>query len=1064
MIIFCSGISDDLRKLSDNLCQSLLTQTGHQNPQTIACNTAPEIDAYFQLITPSSVPTVIRYRILSELALEKIHQGEAKSIYLHQDPREIIAAVLAAPEKKVTFDLIVLNLWQQYQEKWFPHHHENHQLTLFIPREKLLSQPQLTISQLATYLELQPTDTVIQLLINQYAITPEITTSWREILTPEQCLIIATLLKPLLLHFNYVEESNLSQELEQHLTSIQLDNLLGEIEPIFKPSTSFKEQLREQFYESVEQHLITTLTAMGRSEIAAEICHSLGNILNSQHELKLAEKWYLHALSIQPLLGKSHYNLGLISEQQEDWEKAANHYKQAININTNYTKAHYRLGVIFRRQQQFTPAIEKFSQVLTLDANHQGAKFNLALIWEQGESVVEIENILNLEKTELESLPKLSKQINNAGTDLVDEGKLREAQKYFQFVIEIHPDHHLGYYNLGCIFQNENYYLEAIYYYKQALKLNPEYISALQNLSYVYYQNGQPDLAQECIQKALELDGNNGRNYYILGYFANNQGKILESINLLNEALKIDPNNPQLHSAFLFNISSLTSFTPQQILDSSQLWYQQQIVKQWLPTLTNHPNHKTPQRRLRIGYISPDFRRHSVSGFIKPIIQHHDRSRVEVFCYGEVGKPDVVTEEIKDICDVWHCTLGLSDLEVAELIKADRIDILVDLAGHTVNNRIVVLGMKPAPIQATYLGYFATTGLPTIDYWITDQILHPHNTEEKTSETIWRLPRCYVGYEPLKNAPDITHQLPYQKTGIFTFSSFNTLRKLTPETFALWTEILKAVPHSRLVIKCSSSNVFSPLINEKIKIPFAEQGIDLKRIYLYGGYAADEDHLNLYNQVDLHLDSIPYTGCTTTCEALWMGVPTLTLAGKRKMERMSATILHSVGLDEFITHSVEEYVQRAVELVKSPDILQDLRSTMRQRVQQSPLLDVQEMTRTLEASYEQMWQIYLQQPSAATEEHPPRPAVFPGDLDYTAAINYYQEYLKEHPDDAQAYYHLGLAYQEIDDVEKAISAYLQSLSIDRSSPATYQALAKLLQEQELDEQGEKYHRYAQFLM
>ncbi|MFN7525331.1 MAG: hypothetical protein ACK5RD_19775, partial [Aphanizomenon sp.] len=297
---------------------------------------------------------------------------------------------------------------------------------------------------------------------------------------------------------------------------------------------------------------------------------------------------------------------------------------------------------------------------------------------------------------------------------------------------------------------------------------------------------------------------------------------------------------------------------PQEILDSAKLWYQQQVVSQWLPILTTHSQDKIPHRRLRIGYISPDFRRHSVSSFIKPVFQHHDRTQVEVFCYGEVKEPDTITEEIIDICDAWRSTVGLADLQVAELIRTDRIDILVDLAGHTANNRMMVLGMKPAPIQVIYLGYFATTGLPTIDYWITDQVLHPDDTEEKTSETIWRLPRCYVGYEPLKNAPEIT-ELPSKKTGIFTFSSFNNLRKLTPETFALWIEILKAVPNSRLVLKCASSDVFSPLITEKIQTPFVEQGIDPKRIFLYGAFATDEEHLDLYNQVDLHLDSIPYT-------------------------------------------------------------------------------------------------------------------------------------------------------------------------------------------------------------
>jgi predicted O-linked N-acetylglucosamine transferase (SPINDLY family) len=1051
MIIFCGGISNELRKLSYNLCNSLVTDIGNQATQGIACNTAPEIEAYFKLIDPTSAVTLVEYRVTSELVLGKIHQGEAKSIYVHQDPREILASLVTTPTEKAAFASSLLNLWQQYQEKWFPQEH-----TLFIPRGNLVSQPDLTITQLAEYLELTveltveltPTDPRLTSLINQYSLPPA--TPWTQTLSPEQCLIIETLLQPLLVYFNYTDEAELSLKLEQHLAAIELPTLLTELNPILTQNISFKPSLREEFHNSLDEYLITRLTNRGGGEIAGEICHLFGNILTQQHELTLAEKWYLRAVSIQPQLAKSHHNLGLVYEQQHNWEAAIKYHTQAIAIHPNYTKAHYRLGLIYRRQQQFTPAIGEFSQVLALDPSHQGAKFNLALIYEQ-ENVDVIANLL--EPSDLELLPKLTNHINNTGTDLVNQGKLKEAQKCFEYVIELDPEATLAYYNLGCIFQNEKYYLEAIYYYNRAIEINPEYIGALKNLSYVYYQNGQPNLAQECIEKVLKINPQHSEIYELLGYFANDQGKILESINLFNEALKINPHNPKLHSSFLFNISALSNFTPQEILDSAELWYLQQVGNQWLPHIKNHPNPKTPHRPLRIGYISPDFRRHSVSAFIKPVIQHHDRSRVEVFCYGEVSKPDGITEEIINICDTWRCTVGMTDIEVAELIKSDRIDILVDLAGHTVGNRLVVLGMKPAPIQATYLGYFATTGLPTIDYWITDEVLHPPDTQEKTRETIWRLPRCYVSYEPLKNTPDIT-QLPYEKTGIFTFASFNTLRKLTPETLSLWSRILKAVPHSRLVIKCASSNVFNPLITEKIQTPFMEEGIDPKRIALYGGYAADQDHLNLYNQVDLHLDSIPYTGCTTTCEALWMGVPTLTLAGSRKMERMSASILHTLGLDDFIAHSRGEYVEKAVELAQKAHILANLRPTIRQRMEKSPLLDVENMARTLEASYQQMWETYLQQQS---------PNSICGELDAAVTIDDYQEYITHHPDDAQAYYRLGLAYVASNDVERAVSAYLQSLTLDRSCAVTYQALAQLLKEQELIEEAEKYHRYASLL-
>lgn len=1053
MMIFCGGISNDLRSLSYNLCQALLTQTGKINIQGTACNTTAEIDAYFQIIGEPTRTTLIQYQVLSESAIEKINQGQAKNIYLHQDLREILAAAIHAPKKKETFASHFLHLWQQSLEKCC----NDVNKTVLIPQENLITQPHLEIARLATGLEIDLTEIEIAQLLKQHPIEKQSTEKWQKILDSQQCLLIETLLSPLLLKFDYETESSLSHRLDQHLQSIQLEPLLIQIDKIVSQIRNFKTELREQFCESIDQYFLTTLTVKGRLQEAAEVCHLLGTVL-IKNDLQAAEKWYLRALSIQPQLAKSHYNLGFIYEEQHEWEKAIDNYTHAITINHDYTKAHYRLGLIFKRQKHFSQAINQFSQVLQLEPEHQGAKFNLALLWHKGEGADFIQNLLG--EKELELLPQLTEEINDTGAILVSKGKFEQAKQCFQSLIDLDPDCVLGHYNLGCVLQNQKYYSEAISCYVQALKIDPNYIDALKNLGYVYYKTEQIDLAQECFQKILEIDPHHGETYQLLGLIAAEQGKLSECISLINEALKITPNNPTLHSYFLFYLSSLTSFTPQQILDSAQLWYQQQVVNQWLPTLTNHKNDKTLNRRLRIGYISPDFRRHSVSAFIKPILQHHDRTQFEVFCYGEVNDPDAITDEIIDICDAWRSTVGLSDLQVAELIQTDHIDILIDLAGHTANNRMIVLGMKPAPIQATYLGYFATTGLPSIDYWITDQVLHPEDTQEKTSETIWRLPRCYVSYEPLKNAPDIV-ELPYQKTGVFTFASFNNLRKLTPETFALWVEILKAVPHSRLVLKCHSSDVFSPLVAEKIQTPFVQQGIDPKRIFLYGGYAADEDHLNLYNQVDLHLDSIPYTGCTTTCEALWMGVPTVTLAGTRKMERMSASILYSIGLDNFIAHSGAEYVQKAIELAQNPDYLQSLRSTMRERLSSSLLLDVKNMASSLETAYRQMWEIYLEKETAeSNSKNPPINTAFTVDLEPADAINYYQQYITDHADDDQAYYHLGLAYQKLDDVENAIPAYLQALAINRSSAATYQALGKLLEEQELIDQAEKYYRCA----
>ena len=354
-----------------------------------------------------------------------------------------------------------------------------------------------------------------------------------------------------------------------------------------------------------------------------------------------------------------------------------------------------------------------------------------------------------------------------------------------------------------------------------------------------------------------------------------------------------------------------------------------------------------------MGFVSGDFKRHSVSYFIKPIFEHHHPEKIELYAYAQVEEPDDLTDTLKTFCDHWRDTVNLEDQEMANQIQQDQIDILVDLSGHTLFNRLSVFGMKPAPIQATYLGYPATTGLPTVDYWITDTQLHPKDTKEIAVEEIWRLPRCYISYDPPDPAPPIG-PLPQTQLGVITFGSFNASRKLTPQTLKIWSEILKQVPRSRLLLKCSDPRYSPQLMIES----FMKLGIDRERLIVYRN-SPYQDHLNLYNQVDLHLDPMPYTGCTTTCEALWMGVPTLTLAGQKKMERMSTSILAHTGLENFIAQTPEDYIAKAVEFVTHPEYLALLRQTLRDRLKTSQLLDGIGLTHALETAFRQMWHRYL---------------------------------------------------------------------------------------------------------
>jgi len=410
---------------------------------------------------------------------------------------------------------------------------------------------------------------------------------------------------------------------------------------------------------------------------------------------------------------------------------------------------------------------------------------------------------------------------------------------------------------------------------------------------------------------------------------------------------------------------------------------------------SNIPNQgSAAQHKLKIGYVSPDFKLHPVGKFIAPIIKHHDHQKFEIYCYGEIKKVDEITEEIQSSCDHWRSTLGLTDAEVIEQIKQDQIDILIDLAGHTDDNRLPIFFSKPAPIQASYLGYFATTGIPTIDYWITDHHLHPVDTEEKTRETIWRLPRCYVAYQPSPEALEV-NPLPALSSEYITFGCLNNFSKLNPFLLSLWAKILQALPQSRLILKSHYHNLDDPEEKQSVELFLQEQGFNLEQVELIDSPTLAEDYFALYHRIDIHLDTFPYNGCTTTCDALWMGVPVLTLAGDRKIQRMGNSLLQAIGLGDWIAHSPEEYVNKAITFAQDLEAIAQLRTSLRERFQKSQLGDIEGLTLALENAYQQMWKKLEQEKIQPLESGDQQISAMRSQTETQSPLNYYSQYVQK---------------------------------------------------------------------
>jgi predicted O-linked N-acetylglucosamine transferase (SPINDLY family) len=363
-----------------------------------------------------------------------------------------------------------------------------------------------------------------------------------------------------------------------------------------------------------------------------------------------------------------------------------------------------------------------------------------------------------------------------------------------------------------------------------------------------------------------------------------------------------------------------------------------------------------PERRLRVGYVSGDFRRHAVGDFLMPLLQHHDRAQIELACYAEIARPDRQTAAFAELADRWHSTVGLTDDQVAALVRADAIDILVDLSGHTASHRLGVFARKPAPLQVSWLGYPSTTGLAAIDYRLTDAIADPApDAEAQHRERLVRLPHGSWTYVPPRATPEVAPP-PSTAGAAPTFGSFNNLAKVNARVIAAWVRILAAVPDSRLMLK--SHQLADAPTRELVRSRFTAAGIAPERILVEPGISNWAGHMAAYGTLDVALDPFPYNGTTTTCEALWMGVPVIALRGDRHAGRVGASLLTRLGLDALIAGDIDDYVAKAVALIGDRERLTALRGAQRARFVASALGDPAGFARDVEAAYREIWRAW----------------------------------------------------------------------------------------------------------
>ena len=660
--------------------------------------------------------------------------------------------------------------------------------------------------------------------------------------------------------------------------------------------------------------------------------------------LAQAEAIYREVLRHDPRNADALHLLGMLAAQAGHVERGIELIRQAIAIAPDAAPYHSNLGNLLRTTGRHVEASACFRESLRLVPGNAETWVNLsAALCEAGH----FDDALSACERALSLRPDMPEAHLNRAIALQRLGQIQAAIEACEKAIELRSDYADAHANLGMLLRQAKRGNEAVAAYRRALAIRPDSPRIWYNLANTLCDQQQVGEAAQAFQTALSLKPDFAEAHTNLANLRLAQGRVDDAVLHYRRAIELRHSDSAAHSALLAALHFDLGCDDAQLIHEHQQWAARHAPA--LLTETAPPPH-SPGRKLRIGYVSPRFRFHVVGLLIEPLLRHHNRDSVEIICYSDHPAPDAVTERLAGYADHWRQTTALSDEQLAQQVRDDRIDLLVDLNQHMANNRMGVFARKPAPVQAAYLGYAATTGLPAMDYRLTDVHMDPSGTAAPGPEQLIHLPDCYWCYPGAPGAPSIT-PLPADSNGHITFGSMNSFNKVNPAVIAAWAAILRAVPTSRLRLMIEGGRPG----NEHVLEAFAAHGIPPERIDLLRRESYDA-YLAAYNGIDIGLDPFPYNGGVTSLDAMWMGVPIVTLAGRRSVGRAGVSLLMNLGLPEFIAATPEQYVLIAGSLSSDLRRLRELRSTLRERMRNSPIMDAPRFARNVEDAYRRMCQ------------------------------------------------------------------------------------------------------------
>jgi predicted O-linked N-acetylglucosamine transferase (SPINDLY family) len=705
----------------------------------------------------------------------------------------------------------------------------------------------------------------------------------------------------------------------------------GRTATALRPAPSATRQALERGLAHHQAGRLADAEAIYRQVLAAEpdnaaALHVLGLLANTVGQHAAAIELISRAIQIEPTAAPYHTNLGVAYQSIGQMDDAVECYARALALNPNHLAALHNQGVVLQALGLEQAALASFERSLRLRPNHPETLYNVGVLLRAlgraDEAEVRLRQALKLQ-------PVYPEAIGGLLSILLDRGRATEADELSQRALALAPANPRFHDLRATIHRAFGRLEEAIAHYEQALALQPDAPGTWINFGATLQIAGRPADAAIALRRALDLD----------------------------------PTNTQAHSSLIFVLDLL----PEALDDARaerQRW-DTRFGQRWQTEPIAHQNQPDPERRLRVGYVSADFRQHSAASVILPVLRGHDPTRVDVVCYSGVTAPDDITDQFRALADHWRDVGRISDDRLVEQILADQIDVLVDLSGHSAGNRLSVFARKPAPVQVSAWGYATGTGLTAIDAFLADAVVVTDAERSRFTEEVLDLP-CVVPFEPPDDVPPIG-PLPALRRDYVTFGSFHRLARLTPEVLDLWGRVVASVPNARMLVKCAGLDDVAS--RERIAAAFGQHGISADRLVLLGATSRPE-HLAAFNDVDIQLDTFPQIGGVTTLEGLTMGVPSVTLLGEGIAGRISASFLTVLGLERLVAPTPDAYVAAAQQQVGDLPGLAQERATLRQRLLASPIGDPRVYAHAVEDAYRTLWRRWC----ARHPETPARPA------------------------------------------------------------------------------------------